>query len=143
MTIQINKIKFASSGEITINYDVVETGATKKSVTLTSSDEPLPSFIEALSSLLDDVIIFCGLDSDAWEEGFVSGVTLKDTDNGIGLVITAQCKIELPVCINTPYIKPDYIEEKLQSKLDRLIEGATKFINGERATKQLELLAPV
>lgn len=140
MTIQINKIKFASSSEITINYDIVETGATKKSVTLTSSDEPLPDFTMALRSLLEDVIEFCGLDSDAWEEGIVTGVTLKDTDNGTGIVITAQCKIELPVCINTPYIKADIMEQKLQSKLDRLIEGATQFINGERATKQLSLL---
>lgn len=143
MSIQIEKIKLGA--ETIIHYESFDLDtSTTKTVKLVSKDKPLLALEKAFDDLLEDAILFCGLDSDVWNNGKVGAISLKHTDDGeIGVTISVQCEIGgSVVCVNTPYIRPDCVSAKLEGKIDILIGASTQFIERERAVKQMELLAP-
>lgn len=145
---KITKVKLAEKRtRILIDYETPGEKGDTNYFTLNCSDEPLPALKDALSDLLDLVIVFCCLDKAAWikaagnGDAFVSGLTIKYGDD-IGVVITAQ--LHEPDCpcvtITSPYLKSDYLSPKDYVLIDRVTDQAVAYIKGDRKQQQLSLL---
>lgn len=137
----VNKIKVQKSG-VTIVYEQVNKGESLDTITLVSDEDPKPAFEDALNSLGDDVINLCRLDPTGWDNIRITGLTLRRENDQIGVVITAQNKVEdlvAPLLINTPYFIAD---KYLTLKLEIVCMEAIDFIKGDRAQLQLFDTAP-
>lgn len=138
---QINKIK-TKDGTIAINYELPSESSESKIVDFTCAEPAKPDFQNALDALIEDLMELCGLDPEVWEdEGYISGATIKHPDDGgLGIVITGQCKIgNSVVVVNSPYIAPSAMYEQLEERIERLLNEARKYIEGDRAQVQQKL----
>jgi hypothetical protein len=132
---EITKIK-VKDNDIEIIYDLPPQSSSneRKTVKFSCDEEPKPSFFNAMNGLLNDAIEFCGLDSDVWTEGEVTGVTLKHSDAGIGINITVQSKInDLAVVVNTPHISKAVVSDQLEVRINKLIAESEAYIQGQRS----------
>ncbi|MBD6620946.1 hypothetical protein FNW02_35775 [Komarekiella sp. 'clone 1'] len=136
---EINKIK-VKDNDIKIIYDLPAQSSSneRKTVKFFCNEQPRVSFFNAMNALLDDAIEFCGLDSDMWSEGEVTGVTLKHSDDGVGINITVQNKInDLAVVVNTPHISKAVVSDNLEDRINKLIAESEAYIQGQRAQMSL------
>jgi len=98
-----------------------------------------PDFQDALNTLLGLVVQSVGLDEEAWEKGYVSGVSLKHEGlTSIGLTITAQRTLDegMVAVVNTPYLKPEYVYGEL-NLIQALLKEAELCLDGKRAQMNL------
>jgi hypothetical protein len=136
---EITKIKIKGQ-DIEIIYELPPQSSSneRKTVKFSCDEEARPSFFDAMNVLLDDVIDFCGLDSTMWKEGEVRSVTLKHSDDGIGINITAQSKInDLAVVVNTPHISSALVSSKLEGRINKVIAESEAYIEGKRSQMSL------
>ncbi|NDJ25950.1 hypothetical protein GS682_31085 [Nostoc sp. B(2019)] len=136
---EINKIK-VKDNDIEIIYDLPPQSSSneRKTVKFFCNEEPRVSFFNAMNGLLDEAIEFCGLDPDTWSEGEVTGVTLKHSDDGVGINITVQNKInDLAVIVNTPHISKALVSDELQRRIDKLLAESAAYIQGQRSQMSL------
>jgi hypothetical protein len=142
--IEVTKIKVSSKDEVTVEYVTFsDDPSSSANVRITSSESPLPSLLTAMNALLEDCAEICGLDCDWIELGRVTGVTFKSTEDGIACVVSLQRQVisPKPVNLNTPYLSGGEITEQMNVKLGIIREEVVKYINGEKALKQLSLFA--
>lgn len=136
---EINKIK-VKDNDIEIIYDLPPQSSSneRKTVKFLCDEEPRVSFFNAMNALLDEAIEFCGLDPDTWSEGEVIGVTLKHSDDGIGINITVQSKInDLAVVVNTPHISSAVVSDELEERINKLLAESEAYIQGQRSQMSL------
>ncbi|WP_193199826.1 hypothetical protein [Nostoc sp. MG11] len=136
---EINKIK-VKDNDIEIIYDLPPQSSSneRKTVKFFCNEEPKVSFFNAMNALLDEAIKFCGLDSDTWAEGEVTGVTLKHFDDSVGINITVQNKInDLVVVVNTPHISSAVVSDELEKRIDKLLAESEAYIQGQRSQMSL------
>lgn len=145
-SIQVQKIKILKDS-VNIHYEQKRDGRPSDAFVLDSDDEPCESFQTAMDRFLDLVIDICCLDRGVWEEqaeklnAFVSGVSIKETDDGYGLNITAQLKDpESGYCvvINSPHLRGE--DWETQALISNVQAEAIAYIKGKRKTLQLNLL---
>jgi hypothetical protein len=129
------KAKRGESEDILINYNVFDERA--KDGFFTSSfpckEEATYQFYDALDALLPTLMGYLGLDSIWAEKGKVIGVSIKSTDDGLGITITGKCEINgYYACPTTPYfIAP---EEHL---INDLMRQAIAYLDGARKQQSL------
>ncbi|MBD6620019.1 hypothetical protein FNW02_30535 [Komarekiella sp. 'clone 1'] len=136
---EINKIK-VKDNDIEIIYDLPPQSSSneRKTVKFLCDEEPRVSFFNAMNALLDEAIEFCGLDPDTWSEGEVTGVTLKHSDDGVGINITVQSKInDLAVVVNTPHISKAVVSNQLEERINKLLAESEAYIQGQRSQMSL------
>ena len=117
----IHKVKITKNG-VSISYDDPTFSADPDGVTREGKGEARPSFYKAMNELVDDVVNICLLDADNWCDATVTGITFKHSDEGLGVVITAQNKTEslpAPIIINTPYLSGAHIKPDFKARLER------------------------
>jgi hypothetical protein len=116
-------------------------------VTLESSDPPLPELREALQAMAEHMVAICELPAKWTEEIRIVGVTVTYSDDVRGLVITGLRRLQghaAPLVLNSPHATN---EEKEQGPytvacgpaLDELEEEVWRYVDGERAQLQLSL----
>jgi hypothetical protein len=110
---------------------------------LSSFDEPLQEFKDALQALADHVIDVCEL-PDEWVEGLtVIGVSFSENDTqGLGIVVTATKKLtqaNAPLVLNTPHMSAEgsagmsRLSTRTLDLIDTLEAEARRYHVGERA----------
>lgn len=133
----ISKFKVKKDGqEIHVIYDLPSETTERKTVTFSCNEEPREELLKALSLLLEDVCIICGLDLCIWEEeGLITGITFKEVEEGFTSVITAQTKInEFPVIVNTPNFAP---KDDIEDRLNNVIAEIEDYIDGQLSQQSL------
>lgn len=136
-----SKIKF-SKGKVELAW--TDEGASR-TITheLSSFDEPLAEFDDALQALAGHVLDVCELPL-AWGEGLkVIGVSFSENDHqGRGIVVTATKKLtqtNAPLVLNTPHMSEEgsagmsRLDSEVIGQLDRLEEEARRYHTGHRA----------
>lgn len=150
-----NKIK-VKGVDVDLSYSQVK-GEDIISSTLKKSDDPLESFKEAIQALKPEVITLAELPEEWSKDIVVLGMTLKygDLQNGNqlkGFTISATRYLETsnsPMNFATPYKEFPNIEDEenelsevlaaVQEKINVIIVEAEKYLNGQRAARQLKL----
>ena len=117
MEVQINKVKYdRKAGKVTIEYDQIRNDIDDDiKIVLTSSDTPLPEFIEKLNALSSHVESICKLPDGYCSQAEIRGVSFSHTNDIMGAVITALIPIDSansPVVINTPHLPSDQYSER-------------------------------
>lgn len=108
---------------------------------LTSEDEALPSFYEAMQAFLPLLIESAGLDSEYWGEGNVTGIALKHDEVGTAIAISGKCKVEDKyVSISSP---SRLVYPENQALVDKLVEEAIGYLDGDRSQQSLLGLNPL
>jgi hypothetical protein len=147
----ITKIK-SSKGRIFIAYSD-KSGTNEDEFTLNCLDEPLDSFRKAMADLKPHVQEWLEIEQPEWcEDLVIKGVSFSWTDGIMGAVITCEKPLtyaQSPLNLNTPH-KPQHpysdgddealeycLKDECVFALEKLIEEAKKYINGERAQGQL------
>ena len=111
-----------------------------------SNEKPLKSFTDVLDELKDEVetILDGVIVSGSCSEAKIRGVSLSWSNDIMGAVITAIVPVDSansPMTVNTPHLpERDYnpngecptLPRLCVNKLERLINEAEKFFNGER-----------
>lgn len=107
---------------------------------LTSEDEALPSFYEAMQAFLPLLIESAGLDSEYWGEGNVTGIALKHDEVGTAIAISGKCKVEDKyVSISSP---SRLVYPENQALVDKLVEEAIGYLDGKRSQQSLPFSLP-
>ena len=143
---RITKIKFKKE-LITIEWEQYQAKTEDRDkFSLTSKDEPLPSFPEAMAALAKDVEVICEL--PIGERGNITptGISHSYTDNDSFIVVTAQRKLlssRSPMNINTPAKSMEGDDEFaadsfLIDDIDTLEQEAFDYIDGQRAQQKLD-----
>jgi hypothetical protein len=133
----ISKLKVKKDGqEISITYDLPPETTEQKTVTFSCNEEPRQEFFRALEMLLEDVCIICGLDLCVWEEeGKVTGITFKETEEEFTVTMTAQTKINsFPITVNTPALVP---KDDIKDRINNVIAEIEDYISGKRSQQSL------
>jgi hypothetical protein len=120
---------------------------------ITRSQPPLKSFKEALSSLAQDVVTLCEEQPEVQERIEVRTVNFKYPKGTMGANITALKWLEESngmVLLTTPYKSSESLnengggdeknvfDEETVVRLDRVIEEAKRYVNGERGERVKE-----
>lgn len=143
-----------NKGKVSISYEIppLEKDEFENDEhSMTCKAEPMPSFIEAMESLKQDVADICEFDETDKDRLTVTGVSFSygGEDDVMGAVITAQKSLRntnSPLCINTPH-KPSALygeDGDINNLLDpftveRLLtlqEEAEKYVKGYRQPKK-------
>lgn len=135
----IAKIKIKNEAPIIVGTRSHPDGTTENFTV--NGFEPSVEIVEALNALLDLLITYCCL-ADDWEEGRITGITIKHGDDGLGVVITGQLKVHentaYVVVINSPYLSPDNLDKDSSKAVKQLIAAAEDYI--EKLPVQTSLL---
>ena len=133
MNIQINKIKLNKHNCPEIHLERWLNNASEDSkVTGDSSDETLTN---EMQGLMPTLIECCCLDEDSWSrDGSGKGLTLKDSDSGIGIVISAQMKVSdsdgaYVVNINSPYLSSERLAGSEEMQVKRIQKAAKDYLD--------------
>jgi hypothetical protein len=165
--LNITKIKF-NKGKVEIEYEKNDRETDSKKTQFSSYDEPLPGFTDALQALSLHAEEICefpegfltapaafGEDGEVVEQkGTVSGVSFSysDKEGIMGATITVLRKLataQAPLVINTPHLPEAPYSEGSCSPLlssgcvralNHLQDEALKYLAGDRAEKQQELI---
>ena len=139
---RITKIKsrrIEDAEEITIDYEVAHEKAKNGwfSASFTSKEEALNEFYGYMDNLLPILILTVGLDSQWEESGQVIGVSVKHSENGIGITVTGKCEINggYP-CPTSPYV---IVRDNTEQDILNLQKEAIKYLDGARFVKQQSL----
>lgn len=139
MQTQITKITL-KKGTPTIRGERVYPSGALEEFTV-GGTEIAPELVAEMSRLLDTLCGFCCL-GEWWDDGEITGATFKHTENGTGLVITGQLRVEgdsaYVVVVNSPYIKPEMLDIKETLTVRRVLQAATDWM--EALPQQLDLL---
>ena len=133
------------NGKVHLSWEFTSHGQNDiAQATLTSEDEPLSEFIEALDAFKDDVLCLLELPKK-YEDGLeVTKLAInREADDGrIGLVITAVKSLGCgSLVLNTPHLRErteegDPGEGHLTSvqfdRIHAIEEAAERFVNGQR-----------
>ena len=133
------------NGKVHLSWELTSHGQNDiAQATLTSEDEPLSEFIEALDAFKDDVLCLLELPKK-YEDGLeVTKLAInREADDGrIGLVITAVKSLGCgSLVLNTPHLRErteegDPGEGHLTSvqfdRIHAIEEAAERFVNGQR-----------
>lgn len=155
--LQIRKVKRITNEngneKLVLNYDRTLPDGDVDTFSLQSSDRPHETLYLALEDLAGYVLETCEV-ADAWDADTikVGGVSFSYSDDGrYGIIVTAQKKLETsnsPLNLNTPLRKSFHeddstsLDPRTETIVDRLIRECERYINGDRATVQLNLLEP-
>jgi hypothetical protein len=141
------KLKW-DGASVLVKYETLDGEDTGDTVTLESTDVPLPDFVASLQALAEHVVAICELPARWTQELRVTGVTLTYADDVRGVVITAQRKLQghaAPLLLNSPHatnaedaIKGTY-SMACADALDAVQERALEYADGARAQLQLDL----
>lgn len=138
----ITKIKIRSKDASMIGYARANANGEDENCELHFFGAIHPDFQDALDAFLGIVIDAVGLDEAAWQEGRITGVSLKhDSPTLVGLTITAQRTIEgegMVAVVNTPYLNPDHLSGE-QNRIQTLLREAEACMDGKRAQMKLDL----
>jgi len=107
MKVRIRKIKL-NKGKIRIDYEVRNAQGEYDQFSLSCSEEPLPSFHQALQKLRRYVVEICELPDEDEDRIEIKGVSISfaGPDDTMGCVISAQKELEnsnAPLNLNTPH----------------------------------------
>lgn len=149
MTRRIRKVKYRD-GTVTIVYEVERADASDK-YTMECSEQPTPAFHTALRELQGHVAVWVD-QPVAWGKDLeIVGVTLTWNRDVMGAVVTAIKPVECGAwCINTPHLASEVSYEDgpcmdwaCFRALERVIDQAERYVDGERAQGQLPLGATI
>lgn len=109
-----------------------------KSTVLRCSDEPQPSFYEAMQALTPHVRAICELLPKQWGERVtVTGVSFsmsKDGDEGVVITSLVQLSTsDAPLVLNTPHKMVSDLTEAARKALAKVQQEADAYFNGKRA----------
>ena len=112
---------------------------------LKTPDEPLESLYNALTALVGDIAYICGLESTVWAEARLISVVLKTPELGATssakFTLAGRPMPDMPeVKIPTNFIQATVLGPSFTERLATVLEEAERFVNGDRAKAQLELL---
>lgn len=115
-----------------------------KSATETYYDEPLKRFFSAMDAMLPWAMATAHLSEDWDENGFVSGLTIKDDGCDVcGYCATVQYRdpdTGAVQCVSTRYKPLEECNPKEIEGLEAVRKACTDYLNGDRAAMQLSLL---
>jgi hypothetical protein len=137
---RITKIKtrrIDDAEEITIAYEVEHKKAKNGwfSASFTCKEEARNEFFLLMDQLLPTLIQSVGLDSQWEESGQIIGVSLKHSENGIGITVTGKCKInDAYPCPTSPYV---IVHEQIYDLIINLQKEAIKYLDGARRQQAL------
>ena len=149
---RFKKIKLTKEGKVQAEYEVQNEKGGMDEYSFSCSDEPKPSFIEALKDLNQDVREMCELPPDYLRRIHVSGVSFSfgGENETMGAVIIAQMLLEksnVSLNLNTPHKITEYygetgdpqqlLDPKCTCRLENLIEEAEDYVKGIRAQANL------
>jgi hypothetical protein len=135
MNITFSKIKLDKNKIPTLEYARHLPNGSTESVKLEGYDKS--SDLEGcLNAFLGLVISTLDLGESWHEDGFVSGVSLKEVESDYGLNVTIQKRFEDDDCvyqgvINSPYIKPEMQTQSDALSINRLIKTAREYIESQ------------
>lgn len=148
---RFKKIKF-NGQKVTLVYERETKDGGWDEYSLSCSDQPLPSFKDALQSLAQDIREMAELPEDYLTRITVTSVSLSyaGEEEVMGAVITGQMLLYHSVVglnINTPH-KPSapygedadpkqLLTEDCVKRIEELIRAAEKYVDGERAQGEL------
>lgn len=141
------KVKYAK-GEVTLEWTDSLDGTGTITHLLSSSDEPVPEFVDALQNLRHHVLDVCELPKGYESDLRISGVTITSHDSlGRGMVVTAIKKLarsQGPLVINTPHLTEvaasdasPRLSHAAIVALDQVEEQAADYRMGRRAQGSL------
>lgn len=93
-----------------------------------------------MQKLLDLLCDTCSL-GEKWDKGRVTSISLKQADDGTGVVITGQLKNDeysYVVVVNSPYLKPDMQGQRDKMTIKSIQAAARNYLDS--LPKQGELL---
>lgn len=100
--------------------------------------------IAAMGGILDTLIEYCGL-ANIWEQGEITGLTVKPVESKFGVVITGQLKVEgddtYVVVMNSPYLSPDRLTPSEQMAVLRILGAANDYMDALPQQLELEVAA--
>ena len=141
-------LKLKADGDaVLVKYDELDGEDDGDTVTLESSDPPLPALREALQAMAEHMVAICELPARWTEEIRIVGVTVTYSDDARGLVITGLRRLQghaAPLVLNSPHATDAEAEKGAYTlgcglALDELEEEVWRYVQGERAQLQLEL----
>lgn len=152
---RIKSVRLSSENKVSISYQVEREGGSYDEFSMTSSDAPLPSFLEALSELRKHVVDMCELPDTDKEKIVVRGVTFSygGEDEIMGATIIAQKKLSrsnTDLNINTPHKAAEYysgngngdpkqlLSDDCVDDLNVVMNECEKYIRGKRQQLELE-----
>jgi hypothetical protein len=136
----ITKISLKKGKPTIVCSEVYAGGAATASKSI-EGREVAEDIIAAMAGLLDTLIEACVL-ADGWEEGEITGLTIKPVEAEYGVVITGQLRVECDVpyvvVCNSPYLNPERLTQSEQMAIKRILVAAADYLNS--LPEQLELL---
>jgi len=142
----LSKVKLGKTIEIHCSVIDPKFTVENRDIKFSSSDKPVEEFVTALNAFVPELILFAGLDEEAWQNAEIVGISFTQAEGDEpGITISGKCRIGeagLVACVTTPYITPSVVGEyaSIGSKIANLQRQAIAYIRGERKIKQLELL---
>jgi hypothetical protein len=149
METRFTKIKYDGS-KVRIEYEVTrEPGKDPDEYTVFSADAPMPSFIDAMNALAQDVIAVCELPADQIDKLKIRGVSLTHTNDILDACITALKVVKTanaPLVLNTPHLPAEGYSDNpdepvmpswMGARLEAVSDEAQRYIDGERAQASL------
>ena len=108
---------------------------------LNSKEQARPELYDAIYAMRRHVVDICELPESAFKRLMIKSVTITHKDEGRGIVISATKELthsRAPLCLNTPHKSEADEGEFAMSKnliadMERLIDEAARYINGDRA----------
>ena len=133
------------NGKVHLSWELTSHGQNDiAQATLTSEDEPLAEFIEALDAFEADVLCLLELPQQYKEGLEVTKLTInREADDGrLGLVITAVKSLGCgSLVLNTPHLRErteegdpgeGHVTSVQFDRIHAIEEAAEKFVNGQR-----------
>lgn len=148
------KVKRGKGDRITVSYEVQrEDTESWDQFSVSTSDQPRTSFLQAFDELLETALDICELPEEYGEAMKVTGVSFSygGEMEVMGAVITCQKELataNCPLVVNTPHLpSEDYSEEGncptldpvSITRLENLGTEAIAYAQGKRAQMELEL----
>ena len=130
------KIKHGKDFKLTLIQELPRVDKEDKKLISNYAEQPRKEFDHALSLILDTLIIDLGLNLDKWQDGKISEISLKETDEGIDAVIIALLEITDDKKA-TAKLTEKNISYELKSKIDNFLAEVEDYINGKRAQMSL------
>jgi hypothetical protein len=149
---RFKKIKLTKEGKVQAEYEINNEKGTTDEYSFSCTDEPKPSFRQAMADLAQDVVEICELSDDDLNRIGVSGVSLSwgGENETMGAVIIAYMMLTKSsgnLNLNTPHKIADYYGEtgdrqqllnpKCVERIETLIAEAEDYVKGIRAQANL------
>jgi hypothetical protein len=130
----ISKIKIKGD-DITIIYELAPVDKERKVVTYVCKEQARNEFYKAIALIFTSVCELSAVDVDAWKDGSISDISIKETDEGVDVNISlllerGQGAIALKC--NQKDISYD-----LKGEIDNLLAETEDYISGKRAQSSL------